>query len=202
MKDNPESTKGYQLQAPLLAPQYDSVDFRDLHKRLLELVGKPPLTLLDIGSGTGRDAVGFASLGFDVTAIEPVDAMREIALAKPGAEQVRWIDDGLPDLGSVSGHLFGIVMLNAVWMHFDAEERRKAMPVIAAFMAEGGWLSLSLRHGPIPPKRRMFEVCAEEVIEQASATGLTLISDERALARQNDKRAVGVTWSRLIFRRA
>lgn len=201
MKDNRESTQGYQLQAPLLAAQYDSVNFRDVHEQLLGLIGVAPLKMLDIGSGTGRDALGFASLGYDVTAIEPVEAMREIAMAKAGADKVRWFDDGLPDLVSVGGQTFDIVMLNAVWMHIDHDEREKAMPVVAALVGAGGWLSLSLRHGPVPPKRRMFEVSADEVIEQASNAGLTLVSDERALARQDRNRAAGVTWSRLIFRR-
>lgn len=82
-------TDGYQLQAPLLIPEYDKADFRDVHGDLLQMLDTSKRSLLDIWAGSGRDAFGFASLGYDVTAVEPTDAMYEGAMSKEGSDQIR-----------------------------------------------------------------------------------------------------------------
>lgn len=63
-------------------------------------------------------------------------------------------------------------MLTAVWMHLDHKERQVAMPSVASLLASDGTLVLSLRHGPVPNGRRMFEVSAEETILLANQCGL------------------------------
>jgi len=57
---------------------------------------------------------------------------------------------------------------------------------------------LSLRHGPIPPGRRMFEVLADETIALAQRSNLfcTLNREAEASLRQP-----GVSWTRLAFRK-
>lgn len=62
---------------------------------------------------------------------------------------------------------FDVVMLTAVWLHFDALQRRQAMPNVLALARNGGVVIISLRHGPVPPGRHMFEVSAEETIAPA-----------------------------------
>jgi 2-polyprenyl-3-methyl-5-hydroxy-6-metoxy-1,4-benzoquinol methylase len=56
---------------------------------------------------------------------------------------------------------FDVVMLTAVWMHLDEVQRGTAMPNVAALVHNGGIVIMPLRHGPIPPGRRTFEVSAE-----------------------------------------
>jgi len=88
-------------------------------------------------------------------------------------------------------------MLTAVWMHLDLQQRRRAMPRVAGLVRAGGPMILSLRHGPIPPGRRMFEVTAAETICLAQAHDLELILEydhqDGLLGRP------GVTWTRLAF---
>ena len=88
-------------------------------------------------------------------------------------------------------------MLTAVWMHLDASQRQRAMPRVAGLMRQPGVIILSLRHGPVPPGRRMFEVTARETIELARAEMLTpmLVVDgqDGVLGRP------GVSWTRLAF---
>jgi len=43
----------------------------------------------------------------------------------------------------------------------------------AALLRNGGIMIMSLRHGPIPPGRRMFEVSAEETMALAQRPGLS-----------------------------
>jgi hypothetical protein len=89
-------------------------------------------------------------------------------------------------------------MLTAVWMHLDEGQRRVGMTKLPRLMAEGAIMSLTLRHGPVPAGRRMFEVSGEETIGLASAEGLRLILE---LEAQPSLRQAGVTWTRLVFKR-
>ena len=90
-------------------------------------------------------------------------------------------------------------MLTAVWMHLDELQRRRAMPNVAALVRNGGVVMISLRHGPVPPGRRMFEVSAEETIALAQPLGLCRILRREA---EPSLRQPGVTWTWLAFRKA
>ena len=59
-----------------------------------------------------------------------------------------------------------------------------------------------VRHGPVPPGRRMFEVPAEETIELARLQGLKPILNVRTASSQEQNRQTGVTWTNLAFVRA
>jgi hypothetical protein len=60
-------------------------------------------------------------------------------------------------------------------MHLDAHQRERAMPRVASLLSSGGTMSLTLRHGPVPPGRRMFEVSGDETTRLAQAEGLRLV---------------------------
>jgi hypothetical protein len=84
----------------------------------------------------------------------------------------------------------------------DEEPRREAMPRVACMVKSPGVMIMSLRHGPVAPPRRMFEVSAEETISLAASVGLRSILNLRASSVQTANRAAGVTWTRLAFERA
>jgi hypothetical protein len=92
-------------------------------------------------------------------------------------------------------------MLTAVWMHLDEEERRLAMPNVSSLLAPDGVLIMSIRHGPVPDGRRMFEVTAGETIALARACGLRGVLDRHTPSALVVNRETGVTWSRLAFDR-
>jgi SAM-dependent methyltransferase len=191
-------TEGYSSEAPELLKLYEQVTLDEAHAGVLDLIPPAPLDVLDVGAGTGRDAAWFASRGDRVTAIEPTREMREGAMKLHPSPNITWIDDCLPDLASVRGQKFDIVWMSAVWMHFFAAERAAMMPVVAALVKPSGALMISLRHGPLPEGRRMFEVGAEETIALAAQSKLTLV-------RSGDfpsTRAPDVVWSRLWFQKA
>jgi len=192
-------TEGYADEVDALVRQYESIPFADMHRPQMHLLPAAPADVLDIGAGTGRDAAGFAALGYRVTAVEPTAAMREAARALHPEPGIAWIDDGLPELASLTG-VFDVVMLTAVWMHLDAAERRAAMARVAALVKPGGVMMLSLRHGPVPAGRRMFDVTADETVALAAAHGLAAVLNEGA--RDGLQRRPGVSWTRLAFRKA
>ena len=107
---------------------------------------------------------------------------------------IEWLDDSLPDLAAVRARKeeFDLVMLTAVWMHLDEAQRELAMPNVSALVRNGGIVIVSLRHGPIPPGWRMFEVSAEETIALAQRLGSLLHTEtERRSLRCGNPESVG-----------
>jgi SAM-dependent methyltransferase len=194
-------TEGYADEAEELFKCYESIPAGDLHRAVLHLIPTAPSSILDIGSGTGRDAAWFASMGHRVVAVEPIDAMRIPAMALHPSPQIEWLDDSLPDLALLlaRGEKFDVVMLTAVWMHLDAEQRRRAMPNLASLVRLGGAVIMQIRHGPVPVGRRMFEVSPEETIELAQTQDLHPVLNLRTESRQEQNRIAGITWTNLAF---
>ena len=194
-------TENYAEEAPELLERYESISFADQHRFIMHLIPTAPSRVLDIGAGTGRDAAGFAALGHSVVAIEPTEELRRGAMLLHPSPMIEWIDDSLPDLAAIRarGEEFDVVMLTAVWMHLDAQQRRRAMPHLAVLVRNRGVVIMSLRHGPVPPGRRMFEVSAEETIALGEPYGLNCILNRAA---EPSLRQPGVSWTRLAFQKA
>jgi len=71
-------TENYAEEAPELLKRYESITFADAHRLVMHLIPTAPSRVLDIGSGTGRDAGGLAALGHSVAAVEPTDTPASI----------------------------------------------------------------------------------------------------------------------------
>ena len=162
-------TEHYADEAPELLKRYESISFADAQAPILQLIPPAPGRALDIGAGTGRDAAGLAVLGYSIVAVEPTEGLRRGAMLLHPSPLIEWLDDSLPDLAVVRARKedFDLVMLTAVWMHLDEAQRQRAMPNVSALVREGGIVIMSLRHGPVPSGRRMFEVSAEETVALA-----------------------------------
>lgn len=194
------STSGYASEADALAVQYESLSFDDNHAYLLPYLTKVGLAI-DIGAGTGRDIAGLVALGWQGIGVEPTAELRQHAMRLHPDPAIRWIDDSLPDLASLSPYLAqaDLVLLTAVWMHLTREERAVAMPCLALLLAPSGLLVMSVRHGPVPTGRRMFEIDAAEIIADAAAANLALVYHQE---KRGDRLGrPDVFWTRLIFRR-
>ncbi|WP_436492281.1 class I SAM-dependent methyltransferase [Actinokineospora sp. HUAS TT18] len=109
---------------PRLVSVYDALDpdrsDLDVYAAIVGEFGARKV--LDIGSGTGVFALMLADLGIDVTGVEPARASLEFAMAKPGAERVRWIDGdarALPDLradlATMTGNVAQAIADQADW---------------------------------------------------------------------------------------
>ncbi|WP_052745448.1 class I SAM-dependent methyltransferase [Allosalinactinospora lopnorensis] len=107
---------------------------------------REPLRVLDVGSGTGFVALVFAELGHDVVAVEPAEAMREIA-AKEIADAGFQVDlragyaHPLPDVGAG----FDVVTCrNVLWTLTDPVAalrgwREVLRPGGAVLVSDGMW---------------------------------------------------------------
>jgi SAM-dependent methyltransferase len=194
-------TEGYAEEAEDLFKRYESIPAAETHKAVLHLIPSRPCHILDIGAGTGRDAAWFADLGHRVLAVEPTDAMRVPAMRLHPQPDIEWLDDSLPELAVVRdrNELFDLIWLSAVWMHFDAAQRRQAMPNLAALLRDRGTLIMRVRHGPVPPGRRMFEIPDADTIELATREGLQTVLHQRAESMQAANRDASVSWTHLAF---
>lgn len=200
MTSSVPGSAGYGANAAALAAQYESISFADVHREVLHLFPAPPARVLDIGAGTGRDAAALARLGHAVVAVEPTPELRGEGLRLHGRLNIEWVDDHLPALASLrrERRRFDLVLLTAVWMHLDQSERESAMGALAELVAEGGLVSLSLRHGPVPAGRRMFDVSAQETAALAARHGLA----QHFCGRREDMLGRdGVDWTFLVLRK-
>ena len=194
-------SKGYAEKAQQFAADYESVTFEKVHNPVRGFYPGAPANVLDIGAGTGRDAAALARLGYRVDAVEPTSAMREQADLRHADAKINWIADSLPDLSTVraSGKHYDLLLLTAVWMHLLAQERMPAMQHCVSLLARNGIMSMSLRHGPVPAERHMFDIPDEETISMAQECGLQLLYHKvyknDTLGRQD------IFWSYAVFRK-
>ncbi|MFF3269583.1 class I SAM-dependent methyltransferase [Streptomyces chrestomyceticus] len=188
----------YARSAEALAERYESLRFETVHEHFLPLLPAAPAHVADIGAGTGRDAAALAALGHEVTAVEPVPELRRVARRLHPSPAIRWLADSLPDLPRLDGAAgtFDAILLSAVWMHLDAPDRPAAMRRLHTLLAPGGRLLISLRHGPPPEDRRMYDIPAPETVALATHHGLRPLQQTTAtdhLGRDT------VHWSSLAF---
>jgi SAM-dependent methyltransferase len=193
-------TAGYGTRAADLAAQYESITFEDVHRDVLHLFPTEHGHVLDIGAGSGRDAAALALLGHRVVAVEPTQELRAEGQRLHPLPTLRWLDDQLPELLVVRnlGQRFDVILLTAVWMHLDAAERETAMYAIASLLREGGIVVMSLRHGPVPDGRRMFDVSADETVTLGEQVGL---SKHHCSEREDMLGRADVSWSFVALKR-
>ena len=194
-------TEGYAEEAQALLRQYEAIAPERAHAPVLHLIPAAPAHVIDIGSGTGRDAAWLAGMGHAVVAVEPTAELRLPAMALHPSPRIEWIDDSLPDLAVTRARdrAFDLVLLTAVWMHLDEGQRHRAMPNVAALIRPGGTMIMTVRHGPVPPGRRMFEISDRDTIALAQNEDLSLVLQGVSAATQAANCFAGVSWSQLAF---
>ncbi len=190
---------GYAEAADSLIESYESISFEAIYGPLLDLLPQVGRAL-DIGAGTGRDAAALALKGFRVHAAEPTAELRAHARRLHPSPAVTWIDDALPDLAGLQAEAirFDLILMTAVWMHLDKDERERALPRVAELLAPGGRLFMTVRRGPVPPGRRMFHVPTDELIAAAEAIGLRVL---RSFGISDMLGRRDVSWTMLAFER-
>ena len=195
-------SQGYAAYASELIARYETIGFAEKHPALMPSIPAECSVVLDVGAGAGGDAAWLAERGHRVVAVEPVAEFREYASQRHSSPNIEWIDDCLPRLGAVvqRSQAFDLIIVSAVWMHLDRAERGIAMPVLASLLSPGGVLYITLRHGPTPKGRVMFDVHPDETIADARLWGLDV--ESTCLGResvQSANREAGVTWSHLVL---
>lgn len=95
----------------------------------------PAARVLDLGCGTGRLALGLAAAGHAVTGVDPARASLDAANAKPGAQNVTWIEGTSAVLGDrefdvvvMTSHVAQFFVSDEEWAQTLADLRRALVP--------------------------------------------------------------------------
>lgn len=192
----PQPIAYYNSEAARLASDYEQVPFEAVHSALIPYLPRPPAKALDVGAGSGRDAAALLRMGYKVTAVEPAQGMRDIALGLHPELKGRLVDDRLPDLGTIGKEKFDLILLSAVWMHLPPPQRIPAMTRLKELLPRNGKIVLTIRLGNADVSRGMYEINPDDVVKEASAKGLLLVarSDHADILGRKD-----VRWATLIF---
>lgn len=195
-------TTGYSQVVSRFRELGESIDFRELHACILHLLPETGARVLDIGSGTGRDAAALAAMGHSVVAVEPMDQFLAAARERHSSPKIRWVSDSLPALRELSAErgAFDFVLCHAVWQHLGSGERAEAMARVSALLTPRGVFSLGLRHGPAGAGSHYFPADAADTVALAATAklALELRLEDQPSALPNKTH---VTWTRLAFRK-
>lgn len=163
----------YDSHALALADGYESVSFEAAYPFLVEKLSKAPLDVLDIGSGTGRDAAWLDNKGHAVVAVEPSTSMRKLSERIHPDTDVVWLEAYLPSLNSpeLEGRKFDLILMNAVWMHLSDKQATGSLKRTQGLLADGGSIIVSIRVGPQEPDRLMYETSPDKFVSQAKHEG-------------------------------
>lgn len=189
----------YSRDAQRYFERYQSLAFEDVHRAWLDHLPEKPGFVLDVGAGSGRDALALARQGWDVLAVEPADGLRELGMAATAGADVQWLDDRLPELSRVRAlsYRFDLILISAVWMHLRPGQRERAFRVLAEVLAPGGLLIITLRHGPSDRDRNFFDCDSDELEALARRRALVTVH----IARDEDRLHRGdVSWESMVFR--
>lgn len=193
----------YHQQALHYQAQYDSVEASDVHTDWAPLLTEmAPGLALDIGAGSGRDALWLAQQGWVVTAVEPAEALRHLGQRKTGST-VKWINDQLPKLDRlpIPAQGFDLILLSAVWMHLMPEHRPTAFQRLHECLSPEGVMIITLRFGPSDPNRPMYTVSVEELNQLAQKQSLKLEVLSQGLSNDSLQRNE-IRWNTLCLKSA
>ena len=194
----------YQQHAAETAAKYRSVDLTESRTQFRELFSSGG-RILDIGTGSGRDAAALLSLGFEAFGLEPSEAMRAEAIAAYPQLSGRIFPYGLPlpedaDLG---GPFDGLVC-SAVLMHVPEEEWFEAAFSLKRLLRHRGrlWISVPLDRPGLDSEcrdtaGRLFKpLHPEYLLLLFERLGFKLL---RRLEEDDKLGRTGIRWASFLF---
>ena len=197
-----KNRQAYDRDAEALARVYNAMATADvlpgLEERLPPSGREKRRRALDLGCGSGRDAFWLAnSKGFEVVAVDASASMLAMAEKYKKHPRVRYVQDVMPEIPKVmetarkTHEKFDVFVLSAVWMHLQPDERATMMENIAKLAKQRALVYISLRHGPAPADRPMFENSAAEIKELGRRHGAQL----QVVGADSDRQGrAGVKW--------
>ena len=191
----------YNTHAQQFFNQYQSLTVEQVHGDWLPLLADKSGLALDVGAGSGRDALWLARRGWDVVAVEPASELRRLGEAATAGASVQWLDDALPDLAKIRAlsYRFDLILVSAVWMHVSPSARERAFRILTELLAPSGMLVITLRHGPGDGERAFFPVSKGELDSLARQRAVISLP-VRAGAGEDQLKRPEVTWETVAYR--
>lgn len=188
----------YNSNAKQLFDKYQSLDPNKVHSCWLEYLPPKCGLALDVGGGSGRDALWLAQKGWEVVVVEPAEALYAMGSKATETYPVIWINDCLPDLGKLQQYQqgFSLILVSGVLMHLSSQQRRDSLETLTGLMAENSLLVITLRQGEDSEQRDFYPVLPEEIVNFAQEKSLYVeVSDTLPDELKRD----GVTWQTIIL---
>ncbi len=127
-----------------------------LHEQLLRHLPKPPASVLDVGGGAAQQSLPLARLGYELTVVDPSEAMlakaeqrltaepeevrRRVRLIQAHGESAREAVDGESAREAVDGERFNAVLCHGVLMYLP--EPGPMIESLCGCVASGGLVSV------------------------------------------------------------
>jgi len=197
---NSTTWASYDSESTKYFDDYSKLYFSNVHRQFIRFLPKnTDAKILDLGSGSGRDALSLARRGYQVTAIEPSINMLALAQTKNNHKNIHWLNDCLPNLFTLNKNTFDFALLSAVWMHIKPHERGISLKRISDLLKVDGRLAITLRIGAPDTTRMMYPVSAEELLEQSKKTNLKPIYISRETKDSLNRNEV--TWKKIVLQK-
>jgi len=87
----------YNRHAQKFFTQYQSLTFEQVHRDWLPQLDRKAGLALDVGAGSGRDALALAERGWNVVAVEPAAELRRLGEVATAHRSIQWVDDAGPE---------------------------------------------------------------------------------------------------------
>jgi len=195
---NNKNISFYSDNSTALFDQYQSLSFDAVHQSWLGTVNLSQYkTALDIGAGSGRDALALSQSRLCVTAIEPAPSLMDKGIELTG-DKVTWKSDALPELPSLNENTYDVILISAVWMHLTKEKQSQSLKRLNTLLNDNGILVITLRHGDFDDGRAAFDVSATRLTSDAKRLGLSLMHSDNDTDQLNRP---DVFWETLVFTR-
>jgi len=139
----------YKNRAPELSGKYENVE--KAYNGLIFMFFGPPgedEKYIDIGSGTGRDLNWFIEQGYNITGVEPVKEMTEVAMENNPGLKGRIIEDNLPELEKLQTpdhqNQYTGILISAVIQHVPRNNITNSLRSVKNLLKAGGKLLISM----------------------------------------------------------
>ncbi len=158
----------YDANAQRLAQSYNSVETCHSLPALTELIGKytgAGHDGLDLGCGSGRDAHFLCRHDWNVLGVDGSAKMVDEARHTYNHEKLTFSCDIAPTFQTIkdSNKRFDLILMSAFIFHFDESERQIILENTKILLKQEGLIHITLRHGPMPESRTIFDVSSNEI---------------------------------------
>lgn len=189
--------KYYEINAKRYAEQTFSADMSEQYKRFFPLL-REQARILDVGSGSGRDACYFQKKGYQVTALEPSKNLcREIRKVFSGEIVCSDIQNYRPD------QRFDGIWACASFLHLQEREVLRFFEKINLYLNDNGIVYLSGKNG-IPTGEaadgRYFLEFTEQLVEEILSVNRHINLKELWYTEDVSGRK-GFQWMNIILKR-
>jgi SAM-dependent methyltransferase len=118
----------------------------EVYEALLELMSGRPRVLLDAGCGTGKITLGLVEQIDRADAVDPSEAMLQVARSLPGADnaKIRWVHAAVEDAPLEPPYGLIVAASSIHWMDLD-----RTLPRFAEALADGAMLAVLDGDAPV-----------------------------------------------------